>query len=111
MKIGTYHSARVGHLEWIEPPEKYKQDIEVILKTNLGENMFHEEMGVNWFQIFDYPTKNNVKEGIRDALSQYTKPIIINNIEIEEDKLDRKYDIKLDITIEDVREELEFVVG
>jgi len=100
-----------GKLEWVEPPERFEQDLKVILKTNLGENKFHETMGVNWFQIFDYPSKNNVKEGIRNALSQYTKPVIINNIDIEEDRKERKFKVNVNITIDDIVDEFEFIVG
>lgn len=103
--------SKSGKLEWITPPERFEQDLKIIIKTNLGSNSFHEEMGVNWFQVFDYPSKNNFKDAIRNALSQYYKPIIINNIDIEEDKDERKYYVKLDIKIEDVREEFEFTLG
>lgn len=100
-----------GYLEWIEPPEKFKQDLNIILKTIKGENTFQEDMGVNWFQIFDYPSENNVRDGITNALKQYYKPIVINNLDVEEDEETRTFKIDLDITIEDVREEISFRIG
>lgn len=100
-----------GHLVWTTPPEKYAQDIKTILKTNIGENIFYEDMGINWFSIFDYPSKNNIREAIKDALSQYQKPVTINNLEITENKKERKFDIELNIKVEDAEEEITFTVG
>lgn len=100
-----------GKMEFIDGAEMDNQDIATILKTNKGEDYFYENLGVDWFMIINYPTKSNVIDGINDALSQFDKPVLIRDLKIKEDKENRKYNVILDLKVEDNLTQISFNVG
>jgi|GEM_PF-3325247 len=100
-----------GRFEFVDPPEKYEQDIKVILKTNLGEYIFNKNMGIDWFSVMNYPTENNIRDGVKEALRQYEKPVIINDIVVEKSDKDRTINVFLNVRIKDEDIETLFSVG
>jgi len=82
-------------LELSEGIEKVKQDVEFILMTVKGSDIFHPDFGVDWITIKQ--TKFNrmlIEHEIRKALSKYEK-IKIDRIEVSEPDSERKIRIKL----------------
>lgn len=98
-------------LQEVEGSENDKQNLSSILKTFKGSDIFDLDLGINWIPIINYPTKENIKEAIKDGLSQYYKNVIIEDFEIKEDKERRLYYVNLQIKLEGQIEELEFAIG
>lgn len=100
-----------GKLEFIEGVDKYSQDISTILKTNKGQDPFYENLGVDWFMIINYPTRNNLIDGINDALSQFYKPVVVEDMDIEEDRTKRTYSVDLRLKVGGEFTEVNFNIG
>lgn len=95
----------------VEDNERNLQNIECLIMTDLGEDVFYPEIGINWFTIMNYPTKNNIKDAIKSCLSEYEKNITIESIEFEKDEVNRRMNVELSLRIDDETANVEFEVG
>lgn len=100
-----------GKSKMVEGPNKHAQDISVLLKTCRGDNIFEPRMGIDWIYLIHYPSVQNIRSGIEDALSQYHKNIIIDRLDIREDSVTRRYIVKLDLIVDKENIDIEFIVG
>lgn len=98
-------------LRMFDGKDKIGQDIEMILKTVKGDNIFFESMGIPWLQIIQMPSKRNVKNAIVNALKDYPMNIQIENINVDENHKDRTMNIMIKIRLDDETTEISLEVG
>lgn len=98
-------------MQEVEDEENDVQNIKTILKTFKGEDIFYPDLGINWIPVINYPTEENIKNAIKDGLSQYYKNVIVEEFNIRENKSKRLYEVDLRIRLEEQVEELQFIIG
>ena len=98
-------------LEVVSEVDKVRQDIIHILKCVKGTDTFHPDFGVDWLKIKRSGfNRMLIEHEIRKALSKYNKIKSIDKIEISEPDADRKVKIKLFLTLDDGKIDVEVVV-
>src|SRR6056297_2442408 len=85
----------------IKGNDKTLQDIEMVVKTVKGENIFYEQMGIPWLQIMQNPTENNVRNAIISALNQSPLNVALEEINIDNDYENRVMDITVKFRLQD----------
>lgn len=94
----------------VEGTEKAKQDIVHILKCVKGTDAFHPDFGVDWLAIKQSGfNKLLIEHEIRKALN-YDKIKSIDRIEISEPDANRNVRIKLFLTLDSGKVDVEVVV-
>lgn len=99
-----------NRLQTVEGPENDAQNLRCILKTYKGSDMFFRALGINWLPIIEYPTKDNIREAIKEGLKQYYKTVTIEDFNITEDKRERKYKVFIKVRVEDEILDIEFLL-
>ena len=98
-------------VEAVSGVDKVKQDIIHILKCVKGIDAFHPDFGVDWLKIKRSGfNRMLIEHEIRKALSKYDKIKSIDRIEISEPDADRKVKIKLFLTLDNGKIDVEVVV-
>ncbi len=98
-------------VETVSGVDKVKQDIIHILKCVKGTDPFYPNFGVDWIKIKRSGfNKMLIEHEIRKALAGYDKIKSIDRIEISEPDADRKVKIKLFLTLDDGKIDVEVVV-
>jgi len=95
----------------VSSADKVKQDIVHILKCVKGSDAFHPDFGVDWLKIkrSGY-NRMLIEHEIRKALADYDKIKSIDKIEISEPDANRKVKIKLYLTLDSGKIDVEVVV-
>ena len=98
-------------VETVSGVDKVKQDVIHILKCVKGTDPFHPNFGVDWVKIKRSGfNRILIEHEIRKALSKYDKIKSIDKIEIFEPDANRKARIKLFLTIDEGKINVEVVV-
>ena len=98
-------------VETVSGVDKVKQDIIHILKCVKGTDTFHPDFGVDWLKIKRSGfNRMLIEHEIRKALSKYDKIKSIDRIDISDPDADRKVKIKLFLTLDDGKIDVEVVV-
>ena len=84
----------------VSSADKVKQDIVHILKCVKGSDAFHPDFGVDWLKI----------KQIRKALAGYNKIKSIDRIEISNPDSNRNVRIKLYLTLDSEKIDVEVVI-
>ena len=91
--------------------DKVKQDIVHILKCVKGSDAFHPNFGVDWLTVKRAGfNKRLIEHEIRKALSGYDKIKSIDRIEISEPDSNRNLRIRLFLTLDSGKMDVEVVV-
>lgn len=91
--------------------DKVKQDIIHILKCVRGSDAFHHDFGVDWLKIKQSGfNRLLIEHEIRKALRDYDKIKYIDRIEISEPDANRNVRIKLFLTLDSEKIDVEVVV-
>lgn len=98
-------------VETVSGVDKVKQDVIHILKCVKGSDAFHPDFGVDWLKIKRSGfNKMLIEHEIRKALAGYDKIKSIDRIEISEPDANRKVRIKLFLTLDEGKINMEVVV-
>ncbi len=113
-KFDTSGDLVIDSLKWIpsvDDTDKVKQDIIHILKCVKGSDAFHPDFGVDWLKIKQSGyNRLLIEHEIRKALSRYDKIKSIDRIEISEPDSNRNVRIKLYLTLDSEKIDVEVVV-
>jgi len=91
--------------------DKVRQDIVHILKCVKGSDAFHPEFGVDWLKIKQSGyNRLLIEHEIRKALSRHAKIKSIDRIEISQPDANRSVRIKLYLTLDSGKIDVEVVV-
>jgi len=95
----------------VDGVEKVKQDVIHILKCVKGSDAFHPDFGVDWLKIKQSGfNRLLIEHEIRKALRNYDKIKYIDRIEISEPDSNRNVSIKLYLTLDSEKMDVEVVV-
>lgn len=95
----------------VDEDDKVKQDIIHILKCVKGSDAFHPDFGVDWLKIKQSGyNKLLIEHEIRKALRNYDKIKSVDRIEVSEPDSNRNVRIKLYITLDSGKIDVEVVV-
>ena len=95
----------------VDGSNKVKQDIVHILKCVKGSDAFHPDFGVDWIKIKQSGyNRALIEHEIRKALANYKKIKSIDRIEISEPDSNRNVKIKLFLTLDDGKIDVEVVI-
>jgi len=91
--------------------DKVRQDIIHIIKCVKGSDAFHPEFGVDWLKIKQSGyNRLLIEHEIRKALSRHVKIKSIDRIEISQPDANRSVRIKLYLTLDSGKIDVEVVV-
>jgi len=65
------HFNEDGKLQMVTGTDKAQQDIKVLFKTQVGEDMFHREWGFDFLSVINSSSEDMVKLMIMQALYRY----------------------------------------
>ena len=71
-----------NQLHMVDSNEAIAQDVAVLLRTLLGEDIFHPNFGVDWLSVFEVPTDAVIESAITNALKDYPGLRRIISIEV-----------------------------
>jgi len=98
-------------IEIVDGTEKAKQDIIHILKCVKGSDAFRPDFGVDWIKVKQSGyNRALIEHEIRKALAGYDKIKSIDKIEISELDANRKVKIKLYLTLDSEKIDVEVVI-
>ena len=98
-------------VETVSGVGKVEQDIIHILKCVKGSDAFHPDFGVDWIKIKQSGyNRALIEHEIRKALANYKKIKSIDRIEISEPDSNRNVKIKLFLTLDDGKIDVEVVI-
>ena len=98
-------------VETVSGVGKVKRDIIHILKCVKGSDAFHPDFGVDWIKVKQSGyNRALIEHEIRKALANYKKIKSIDRIEISEPDSNRNVKIKLFLTLDDGKINVEVVV-
>lgn len=94
-----------------EGVEEVQQCLEIMLSTNLGEWFLNRDFGFDRSLIQDKPSDDEVQAEISRVLQQEERVEVINSIEVNQDRKQRKLSAAFDVAIvggETIRSEVKF---
>lgn len=95
----------------VDGSNKVKQDIVHILKCVKGSDVFHPDFGVDWLKIKQSGyNRMLIEHEIRKALRNYDKIKSIDRIEITQPDANRNVRIKLYLTLDSEKIDVEVVI-
>ena len=98
-------------IQEVDGVDKVKQDVIHILKCVKGSDSFHPEFGVDWIKIKQSGySKVLISHEIMKALSKYDKIKSVDRIEISEPDGNRNVRIKLFLTLDSEKIDVDVIV-